>query len=369
MTTRTIKFLLLFGALLITPGYSQQRVKDIAAFKGVTSKRLIGYGLITGLDGTGDGRKSIFTTQAITNMLLRMGITTPSEQIRLKNVASVMVTANIPAFANKGMQLDVTISSLGDAKSLEGGVLLMTPLLGTDKLVYAYAQGPASIGGFNVQSGSGERIRKNYTLVGRVPGGGQLVRGLTPEILENNTIGIFLKNPDFTTAARLAKMINEKYNSPLATARNAGEVSISVPDEFQAPEKIVMFLSDLELLEVETDRVARIVINERTGTIVVGENVRVRPVAVAHGNLNVEIRSRPIVSQPGPFSSGETVVVPQTRTTVESEKGKVMVIENAANVKDIARALNALGVTPRDLIAIFQGLKQAGALNADLVIM
>ena len=360
---------MLLSMLSTGVSFGQQRVKDIASIKGVESKQLIGYGLIVGLDGSGDGRKSIFTVQAVANMLQRMGMTVPADDIRLKNVASVMVTADVPAFANKGSQMDVTVSSMGDAKSLEGGVLLMTPLLGSDRAAYATAQGAVSIGGFNVQSGSGERIRKNYALVGRVPQGAKLVRELSSDFYKNNSLGIVLKRPDFTSAARLVEAINQSFNAEIATAKDAGEVTVNLPPEYQAVDKMIGFVSQLELLEIETDGLARIVINERTGTIVVGERVKVRPVAVAHGNLNIEIRSNPIVSQPGPFSQGQTVVVPQTSTTVTQDRGKVMVIENAINVKNIAQALNALGVTPRDLIAIFQAMRQAGALNADLVIM
>lgn len=364
------KSLTLFTIILLPLlAFGQQRIKDIAGIRGVEERHLIGYGIVVGLDGTGDGRKSEFTIQAVTNMLMRMGITVPADQIRLKNVASVMVTATVPAFSNRGAQVDVTVSSMGDAKSLEGGILLMTPLNGTDTQVYAYAQGPVSLGGFNIETGTGERVRKNYALVGRVPSGGKLIRETQTEMVKENSLGVLLKQPDFTTAARIAEGINKKFNNEIAKALDAGEVSVSLPNEFQAPEKLISFVSQLESVAIETDRIAKIVINERTGTIVIGESVQVRPVAVAHGNLNIEIRSTPIVSQPNSFSQGETVVVPYTQTEVKTDDGKVMVIENAVNVKNVAQALNTLGVTPRDLIAIFQALKEAGALNAELVIM
>ncbi|MBN2008101.1 flagellar basal body P-ring protein FlgI [candidate division KSB1 bacterium] len=365
------KFLIIFVTwLTLAPSlWSQQRIKDIASIKGVEDRRLIGYGLIVGLDGTGDGRKSLFTVQAVTNMLSRLGITVPAEDIRLKNVASVIVTATVPGFSTRGMQVDVTVSSLGDASSLEGGLLLMTPLEGIDGNVYAHAQGPVSLGGFNVQTDAGERVRKNYTLVGRVPNGAQLVRDVHSTILQGNTIGIALRDPDFTSVSRMVEAINSNFGSEIASAKNAGEVAVQLPSDFQSADKQIGFIAELEGLQIETDRTARIVINERTGTVVVGEHVKVRPVAIAHGNLNIEIRSNPIVSQPGAFSGGQTVVVPQTNTTVTSEDSRLMVIENAANVKDVAAALNTLGVTPRDLIAIFQALKRADAINAELIIM
>ncbi len=362
---KVILLLVLMPQLLL----SQQRLKDIAGIKGVEPQRLIGYGLIVGLDGTGDGRKSLFTIQAVTNMLSRLGITVPADEIRLKNAASVIVTAEVPAFTRAGQRVDATVSSLGDARSLEGGVLLLTPLKGTDGTIYAHAQGPVSLGGFNIQTDSGERIRKNYTLVGRVPGGVQLLKDVQSDIVHDNAIGIVLRDPDFTTANRMVKAINSRFGNSIATALNAGEINIALPDEYSADEKLIGFVAELEALEVKADRTARIVINERTGTVVVGEHVKVRPVAIAHGNLNIEIRSNPIVSQPGPFSSGETVVVPRTRTEVTSENRRLMVIENAANVKDVAAALNTLGVSPRDLIAIFQALKRADAINAELIIM
>ena len=349
--------------------FAQQRVKDIASIKGAREYRLIGYGLVVGLDGTGDGRKSLFTTQAVTNMLMRLDITISPEQIRLKNVASVIVTAKIPPFASKGTQLDAIVSSLGDAKSLEGGVLLMTPLLGPDKNVYGVAQGPLSIGGFNIETAGGERIRKNYTLVGRLPEGVQLVRNVKSSIVTNNTVGILLKNPDFTTASRLTEVINQKFNGEIAFAANAGEITINLSAEHRSPKNIISFISQLESLEILTDQITKIVINERTGTVVIGGDVKIKPVAVAHGNLTIEVRSRPIVSQPGAFSSGQTVVVPQTQTRVIDDEGQLMVLDNATDVKNVALALNALGVKPRDLIAIFQALKEAGALNAELVIM
>lgn len=302
-------------------------------------------------------------------MLSRLGITVPAEEIKLKNVASVIVTASIPYFASAGMQVDVTVSSLGDARSLEGGILLMTPVKASDGVVYAHAQGPVSIGGFNIQSAGGDQIRKNYTLVGRVPDGAQLIKSVQPEILKDNKLGVLLRNPDFTTATKVTDTINKKYGDDVARAVNAGEILVHIPAAFQAPEKYITFISELESMEVSTDRTAKIVINERTGTIVIGEHVKIRPVAVAHGNLNIEIQSTPVISQPSPLSGGQTVVTSKTETSVVAEQKRLMVLDNVANVKDVAIALNTLGVTPRDLIAIFQALKKAEAINAELVIM
>jgi flagellar P-ring protein precursor FlgI len=259
---------------------------------------------------------------------------------------------------------------MGDATSLEGGTLLLTPLVGSDGLVYARAQGAVSIGGFDIKTIGGEQVRKNYALVGRVPLGAIVERvPPQPSLAAGDTVYVNLRQPDITTAFRVAEAVNSSFSQPLALAVNPGQIAIAVPDEMKEPAKRMQFLAQLESLEVDPDQRAVVVVNERTGTIVVGKNVVVSEVAIAHGNLSVEISARPIISQPAPFSQGQTVVVPQTQTRVTTEQAKLFALQESASVQDIATALNALGVTPRDLIAIFQALKAAGALNAELIIM
>ena len=348
---------------------AQVRIKEIAQLQGVRQQQILGYGLVVGLDGTGDTRQSLMANQSVRNMLKHFGITMPERRMNVKNVAAVMVTATMSPFVKVGSRVDVVVSSLGDATSLEGGTLLLTPLVDSDGQVYAQAQGPVSIGGFNIRTIGGEKIRRNYALVGRVPSGAVLEKEIRQNYTDGNTLAITLHNPDFTTADRVAKQINQKFGENIAVAKDAAQIAITVPDAYKADGKIIEFVSTIESLGVAPDQVARVVLNERTGTIVVGQNVTISPVAISHGNLNVEISTMPIISQPAPFSRGQTVVVPQTQTNVETERGQVMVMENATNVQDVAKALNALGVTSRDIIAIFQALKEAGALKAELIIM
>lgn len=343
------------------------RIKDVAKIEGMSSRHLVGYGLVVGLDRTGDSRRSELTIQSVVNMMQRFGVRVSAEQMRLRNVAAVMVTAQLPPFARPGQKIDVQVSSLGDAQSLEGGTLLLTPLVGPDGQFWARAQGALSTGGFNVQSIGGDRLRKNYTLVGTLPGGASVERSNQLELARDNRIRLTLNEPDFTTAVNLAEAINGGVGSEVATASDAVQVTVQVPAEYQ--QRVPEFISLIEGLETETDEVARVVINERTGTIVVGSHVTIKPVAVSHGNLSVEIKAKPVISQPPPFSQGETVVVPETQTQVTDEGGRLVVLEESATVADVAKALNSLGVAPRDIIAVFQALKQAGALKAELIIM
>lgn len=370
MVERTWTSLIVMVGLLIPLGAEAGvRVKDMAAVSGVREESLIGYGLVVGLDRTGDSRGALFTVQSVTNMLARFGIMVPPEKVRLKNVAAVIVTARVPAFVRKGSRVDVVVSSMGDAKSLEGGTLLLTPLTRGDGDVVAYAQGPVSIGGFNVEGEGGERIRKNYTLVGRVPGGAVMEQDKGFEVVRGDTVTLTLRRPDFTSAARLAKAVDERFGEHIAVPVDAGTVLVALPEAYRDPEQWVAFVAEVEGVEVTPDGVARVVINERTGTIVVGENVALSTVAVSHGNLTIRIRSTPVISQPAPFSQGQTVVTPQTEASVEEGGQQVILMEATSNVGDLARALNALGVSPRDMIAIFQALKQAGALQGELVII
>jgi len=344
------------------------RLKDIAAFQLDNDIQLIGYGLVVGLDGTGDSKSTIFTLQTLTNMMERMGITLSPDKVKVKNVAAVMVTARLPSFAQIGSKIDCTVSSLGDASSLQGGMLLITQLSGTDGVVYATAQGPISIGGFNAQTTGGDKLTENYALVGRIPGGAMIEK---EQLVEANPefLSINLFNPDFTTCKRAADKINAVIEPGVAVARNEGNLTVRIPSGFRTPGGMVNLISRMESLEIHPDAVARVVINEKTGTIVAGEYVTLSAVALAHGNLKIEIKAEPQVSQPEPFSRGRTVLTRDSEIVVEAEEARIIKFEEKANIGDLAEALNEIGATPRDIIAIFQALKLAGALRAELVIM
>jgi len=344
------------------------RVKDIAQVAGVRENQLLGYGIVVGLAGTGDRAGTQFTVQTLANMLERMGITVDPDDVKLRNVASVVVTAELPAFAKEGTRIDATVSSLGDASSLQGGTLLQTPLYAADGQIYAAAQGPVSIGGFTVDTGvESERVQKNHATVGRVPSGAIVEREISGAI-EGDAVCITLLEPDFTTASRLAESVKAVFGKFSARAVDSSTVAVVVPDEAKAD--MVGFVAQLEHLRLEPDSVARVVINERTGTVVVGQGVQVSPVAVSHGNLIVEIRYWLEPSQPSPFAEvGETVVVPRTETTVREETGAMAQLAGASNIEELVSALNGLAVTPRDMIAIFQAIKEAGALHGTLEII
>ncbi len=344
------------------------RIKDISDVGVKGEINLLGYGLVVGLDGTGDSKGTEFTVQSVVNMLSRMGITVPVNKVRTKNVAAVMVSASLPPTAKRGSKLDVIVSSLGDANSLEGGTLLLTPLVGTDGTIYAYAQGPISVGGFKATGAGGDMVAQNYTLVGRIPGGATVETELAMEP-EIDYIDISLFNPDYTTAARVAEAIEQSFASVKATPLDPGLVRVDIPEDVKASGDVVTFVARIETTRVEPDAAAIVVINEKTGTIVAGGNVTIGAVAIAHGNLSIEIKARPYISQPAPFSKGKTTVVTDTNVEVDVAKNRVVAIGETANVADVARALNALGVSPRDTIAIFQALKEAGALRAEIKIM
>jgi len=356
--------LILFGA---TVEAGKVRVKDICSFQNKQEVNLVGYGLVIGLDGTGDGTGAQFTVQSLVNMMERMGLTVDVKKVKVKNVAAVIVTARISSHQTEGSYFDITVSSFGDATSLQGGTLLMTPLAGPDGTVRAIAQGPVSIGGFNVQIDD-NKIVNNYTLVGRVPGGGKITNPLkTPEEYASE-IYLSLLDPDFTTAHRIAERINIKYGL-VAFPFDDGTVKVLVPDSLSYPNTRMKFISDIGLLQVVPDNTARVVINEKTGTIVAGQHVTIEPVAIAHGTITINIQSSPVISQPEPFSAGETVVTQESRISVTDEQARVVHLKRSVYLSDIARAMNKIGATPRDIIAIFQALKQAGALRAELVIL
>jgi flagellar P-ring protein FlgI len=344
------------------------RIKDIAHIQGIRGQQIIGYGLVVGLNGTGDTQRSTFTLQSVASMLKRFGINVPQNDLRLRNVAAVMVTATVPGFTKEGSEVDVIVSSMGDATSLQGGTLLITPLSGIDGVVYVMAQGPLSVGGMSVRS-NGNEIRRNHTAAGRIPGGGVVEKTPEASISKDSTISVVLMEPDFTTATRVADAVNTKLGQRAARAQDGASISILVPEAIRTEGRLVEFISSLEGLEVTPDVVAKVVINERTGTIVVGGTVSIMSVAISHGGLNIEIESIPMVSQPAPFSQGQTVTTQLTAVYAGQDTSTVQAFDGTATVQDVAKTLNALKVTPRDIIAIFQALKRAGALNAELVII
>ena len=343
------------------------RIKDITTIHNEDEIDLIGYGLVIGLDGTGDGKGAQFTMQSLSNMMERMGLTIDTKKLKVKNVAAVLVTGRLSSNNTEGSRIDVTVSSIGDASSLQGGILLITPLSSAGGTVYAMAQGPISIGGFNVQVDEGNKIINNYTLVGRVPGGGKVTRTLEKSIDDGDVL-LFLHSPDYTTATRIAERINNKYGLT-AYVDDMATIRIKVPDSLLYHNERMYFISDIGTMRIQPDERAKIIINERTGTIVAGQYVTIAPVAIAHGNITVNIKSFPVISQPEPFSQGETVVTDEYQIQVDEEPSRVVYMEEVISLADVANALNMIGATPRDIIAIFQAMKQAGALRAELVII
>jgi len=360
----------LVGLLLVGVARGGVRLKDITDLEGARPNQLYGFGLVVGLGNTGG--KSLFTQQVAVDMMQRLCVSTKIAQevisdnvFRSGNISAVMVIAEIGPFSRRGSRLDVTVSVLDDASSLQGGTLLMTPLRGADGEVYAVGQGPLSVGGFAFK-GQAAGVQKNHVNVGRIVGGALVEREARGDILCKGHIRLLLKAPDNTTAGSIAEAVNVSLPGH-ALALDAGTVQVEVPPQFWP--HVVAFVSELGGLEVIPDMPARVVINERTGTVVAGEHVKISTVAIAHGNLAVVTREQPIVSQPAPFSGGKTTVVPRTGIGVTEQGGRLHVAPRTVTVADLARALNALGVTPRDLISIFQALKRAGALQAELLVM
>lgn len=342
------------------------RVKDIVDIKGARQNQLVGYGLVVGLFGTGDGKNSVFTSQSLAALLNKMGVTVDPEQLKGNNVAAVMVTADLPPFARVGSQIDVLVSSIGGAESLQGGTLLLTPLRAANGQVYAVAQGPVSTGGFVVK-GASAGVAKNFPTVGRVADGALVERELSVPFNEKHRLCLALRAPDFTTASRVAAAINATVFDGAASTPDGGTVDVIVPQRYLG--NVVAFVSMIENLEVTPDVESKVVINERTGTVIMGETVRISTVAIAHGNLSIQISESANVSQPLPFSDGQTVAIPQTDVAVQEGRSPIYLMNQGVSIGDVVRALNALGVSPRDLIAIFQALKAAGALQAKLEII
>lgn len=353
--------------LLISSNVPAVRIKDVANIKGIRQNQIVGYGLVVGLDGTGDDDKTSFTFQSLVSMLEKMGIVVNKEDIDADNVAAVMVTANLPAFTKVGNRIDVVVSSIGNSESLQGGTLLMTPLKAPNGEVFAVAQGPISIGGFSFGGASGGGVQKNHPTVGYIPGGAIVEKEVIIDLNMKSNLEISLKNPDFTTCIRMADLISSTIGTDMAKPIDAGTVVVNVPESFA--DNVVGLIAHIENLDIRTDSIAKVVLNERTGTVVIGEKVRISTVAVSHGNLSIVIKEQPAVSQPLPFSAGQTVVVPQTEIEVKEQKSNLILLPEGASIGDVIRGLNAIGITPRDLIAIMQAIKAAGALQASLEII
>ncbi len=365
----------LLAAAVAWPAAAAVRVKDLVRIEGVRRNQLIGYGLVVGLGGTGDKSGTEFTTQTTANLLERLGVAVAPGDIKVKNVAAVIVTANLNPFARAGQRIDVTVSSVGDATSLSGGTLLLTPLRAPNGDVYAVAQGQLSVGGYSAKAGGGG-TQKNHPTVGRIPGGAVLERDAPMPEFREGYIDLLLAQPDFTTASRLSTAVAEMFGDDTARALDAGRVRVWLPDEDAADP--VAFLARLESITVEPDVVARVVVDEKTGTVVLGEDVQVRPVAISHGNLTVQVTPYLEVSQPeaftggGPFggqSGARTVARDRAEVTVSEEPSHLVMVEQGQNLASLVDALNALGVSPRDLVSIFRTLKAAGALNAELEVL
>ena len=356
--------------LMLAAPVQAARLKDLASIQGVRSNQLIGYGLVVGLNGTGDQTtQTPFTLQTFTNMLAQFGIKVPagSGNVQLKNVAAVSVHAELPAFAKPGQTIDITVSSIGNAKSLRGGSLLLTPLKGIDGNVYAVAQGNLVVGGFDAQGGDGSRITVNVPSAGRIPSGATVERAVPSGFDQGNSLVLNLNRPDFTTAKNIVDTLNELLGPGVARALDGASISVSAPAD---PGQRVDYLSIIENLDVEVGQaVAKVIINSRTGTIVIGQNVKVQPAAVTHGSLTVTITEDPIVSQPEALSGGETAVVPRSRVNAEQEARPMFKFGPGTTLDEIVRAVNQVGAAPSDLMAILEALKQAGALQADLIVI
>ncbi|CAI3237820.1 flagellar basal body P-ring protein FlgI [Desulfovibrio legallii] len=357
----------LSAVLMLSHAWPAQavRIKDIATFSGVRDNQLIGYGLVVGLAGTGDKKDSVFTLSSMKNMMDRMGVGVDSSSLKIKNVASVMVTARMPVSAKPGTRLDVTVSSVGDATSLMGGVLLQTALKGVDGKIYTLAQGALTVGGFSA-SGKAASTSKNVATVGIIPGGGIVERSIPFEFNQQNKLTLNLRIGDFSTAQQIAERLNGAMGGPYARAVDATSVVMDVPPQYR--NNLVPLMASVENLDVNPDTAAKVVVDEKTGTVVLGRDVRVSRAAVAHGNLQITVQESEQVSQPGPFSQGQTVVTPQTEANIREEQRHLVMVEGAT-LQELVDGLNAIGATPRDLISILRAMQASGSLHADLEVI
>jgi flagellar P-ring protein FlgI len=367
--TRSTALCLLLTLLGAREAPAATRLKELVALEGVRDNQLIGYGLVVGLAGTGDRQQTYFSAQSLANMLERMGLTVNPTLITVKNTAAVMVTATLPPFAQPGSRIDVTAAAMGDAQNLQGGMLMLSALRGADGRIYAVAQGPVVTGGFVAGRASNNQT-VNHPTVGRVPAGA-IVELPAPSVAPTSSLHLQLRYADFTTSARIAEAVNAKFapgGKPVAHADNSALVTVAIPSEYAS--RSTEFISELEKVPVDADRPARVVVNERTGTIVMGGDVRISPVAIMHGNLTLEIQTTYAVSQPGPLSQGgKTEVVPQVTVGAKEEKARNVILKEGATIEELVRALSAIGSTPRDIIAILQNLRAAGALEAELEVI
>jgi flagellar P-ring protein precursor FlgI len=356
-------------ALILMPLLaSAARLKDIVDIEGVRQNQLVGYGLVVGLAGTGDKQTTVFANQSLTNMLQRMGVAVSPTAILVKNTAAVMVTATLPPFAQPGTRIDVTVAAIGDASNLQGGILILTSLRGADAQIYAVAQGAVVTGGFSAGRGGASQT-VNHPTVGRAPNAAMVERA-APSVEPKTVARLQLRDPDFTTSARIVEAVNKRFGGeakPTAHAENSGLVSVTIPAEYAT--RTTEFIAELETLSVDPDRAAKVIINERTGTIVLGKEVRISPVAIMHGTLNIEVQTVSAVSQPMPESQGTTQVVQQDKVSATQEKSRNLVLKQGATVEELVRALAAIGSTPRDVIAILQSLRAAGALEAEIEVI
>jgi len=342
------------------------RLKDLVSIEGVRDNQLIGYGLVVGLAGTGDKRQTVFPAQSLANMLERMGVSVPATAMQVKNTAAAMVTATLPPFAQPGIRIDITVAAIGDCSNLQGGILLLTSLRGANGQVYAIAQGPVITGGFGAGRGGASQTL-NHPTVARAPSGAT-VEIAAPSVAPTSVVRLQVRQADFTTSSRIVEAVNKKLGGGKpARAENPGLITVPIPPEYAS--RTIEFIAELENLAVEADRPARVVINERTGTIILGKDVRVAPVAILHGNLSVEIQTNLVVSQPNALAAGTTEVVPQTTVVAKEEKTRNVVLKQGATVEELVRALGSIGSTPRDVIAILQSLKSAGALEAEVEVI
>ncbi|WP_305076181.1 flagellar basal body P-ring protein FlgI [Methylophilus sp. 14] len=365
---RAVAYGMLACSLLLTTPFAQaERIKDISNIQGVRANQLIGYGLVVGLDGTGDmTTQTPFTVQSIISMMNQMGITLPpGTNLQLKNVAAVMVTSSLPAFAQPGQTLDVTVSSMGNAKSLRGGTLLMTPLKGADGQIYAMGQGNLVVGGVGAAA-NGSQTQINHLSVGRISEGATVERALPNTLLHQDVVKLELKESDFSTANNVVEAINKKFGPMTAQAESGRVIQVRPPESMSR----VSFLANLETINVALAATpAKIILNARTGSVVMNKAVTLDSCAVSHGNLSVVINTSPVISQPGPFSNGQTISTAVSEININKEPGKVLKLNNGANLSDVVKALNAIGTTPQDLLAILQAMKAAGALNAELEVI
>ena len=345
---------------------ASSRVKDVAQFEGVRDNELVGYGLVVGLNGTGDRSQTFFSTQTLANLLLRSGITVTPLQIRVKNIAAVMVTALLPPFSRQGSRVDVTVSSIGDAQSLQGGVLIMTPLNAANGVEYVTAQGQVVLGGFSAGNRA-NKVEMNHPTVGRIPAGGLIQQDVAVDLSAKTTLNLVLREIDFTTASRTARAVNDTVGEAVADALDGRTIRVKVPVAYAT--RVIEYMSLVENARTDVDNRARVVVNEKTGTIVLGKDVHISGISIIHGGLSVQVGTLYSVSQPAPFSAGETAVVPDRTVTAQEDKAKTVALREGASVEELIRGLNAIGASPRDVIAILQSIKAQGALQAELEII